>query len=284
MANICLYKVMVKGRKKVCYKLVDMMPLYSSEKILLREEGTDEDFTLVFSGDCKWAVNCYTVPLENPAPLREEEIDEIEDGRYWGVNLREKSILLDCEIFCNSKDIDDISYADYEHYDKGKIIHDECPKELHIKRGRDYDTDEDITVTIQIPTVEAQKTCRVKFESGTYWYIGDYAVGDLVYVEGSKKDCLGKVTETKEQDAGGFYRITKCVGHIDAFIAEDIEAIWNAYKPKDRKEYLLKLGIEDKMTKTKFLSLAEWQWTLFAQKENDWTHFLQLLKNAQIQL
>ena len=32
MANICLYKIKVKGSKKSCYKLVDMMPLYSGEK------------------------------------------------------------------------------------------------------------------------------------------------------------------------------------------------------------------------------------------------------------
>ena len=60
MANICLYKIKVKGSKKACYKLVDMMPLYSGEKEYISEEGTDEDFTLVFTGDCKWSVDCYT--------------------------------------------------------------------------------------------------------------------------------------------------------------------------------------------------------------------------------
>lgn len=284
MANICLYKVKVKGRKKVCYKLIDMMPLYSYEKIIISEEGTDDDFTLVFSGDCKWGMNYRTVPLENPAPLSEAEIDAIEDGRYWGVNLCEKSILLQCEIFCNSKDIDDSCYSVYEHYDKGKTVDDECPKELHIKRGRDYDNGEDITLTIKMEPVELQNTCKVKFENGSYWYLGDCAVGDLVYVEGAKKGNLGKVMETKMQAAGGFYRITECVGHIGEFVFADIEDIWNAYKPKDRKEYLLKLGIEDKMTKQKFLSLAEWKWTLFAQKENDWAHFLQLLREGTLKI
>ena len=50
MANICLYKVMVKGPKLNCYKLVDMMPLGDWEKDYLFEEGTDDNFTLIFIG------------------------------------------------------------------------------------------------------------------------------------------------------------------------------------------------------------------------------------------
>ena len=57
MANICLYKIKVKGTKTACYALVNMMPLYSWEKEYLSEEGTDEDYTLVFSGACKWSVD-----------------------------------------------------------------------------------------------------------------------------------------------------------------------------------------------------------------------------------
>lgn len=284
MANICLYKIKVKGTKKACYALVNMMPLYSYEKIYISAEGTDEDFTLVFSGDCKWGINYRTVPMENPMPLTEEEIGKIEDGQYWGVKLRDKSILLHCEIFCNSKDIDDVSYSVYEHYDKGKVINDECPKELHIKRGRDYDNGEDIMLTLEIPPVDIQKTCKVKFESGSYWYAGDYQIGDLVYVDGAKKNSLGKVVETKEQTAGGFHSVLNCVGHIGEFISEDIENIWNSYKPKERKEYLAKLSFPDKTTKQKFLSAIEWQWTVFAQKQNDWNAFLQMLRNGMLSI
>jgi hypothetical protein len=115
-----------------------MMPLYTGEKEILFEEGTENNFTLIFTGDCKWSVDAYTSPLSEPKPLSPEEVDVIDDGDYWNVNLRDKSILLNCEIFCNSKDIDDCCWAIYEHYDKGKIINDKCPKELHLKRGRDF--------------------------------------------------------------------------------------------------------------------------------------------------
>ncbi len=290
MANICLYKVKVKGTKKACYKLVHMMPLYSSEKEYISEEGSDDDFTLVFSGDCKWSVHYRTTPQKDLVPFTEEEIDKIQDGDGWEYTLQDKSLLLNCEIFCNSKDIDDVSYACYDHYNRGVEIFDECPKELHIKRGRDYDADGmvftdqgflsvNILANNAINAADVKPTCKVKFESGTYWYLGDFEVGDLVYTEGAKKGCLGKVVEKSTSDkVTAIYNVVNCVGHIGEFISEDIEAIWNSYKAKARKEYLKALGLDESLTKKKFISLMENKWTSFAQKENDWNQFLDSLK------
>jgi len=104
-----------------------MMPLYSGEKEDLYENGTDEAYEFVFSGNCKWSVSSYTFPLTNPKPLSIKEIEMIEDGDHWDKTLRDKSILLNCEIFCNYKDIDDLSYAIYEHYDKGvEVVSSGC--------------------------------------------------------------------------------------------------------------------------------------------------------------
>lgn len=138
MANTCVYKIKVKGKENACRALIDMMPLYRGEKEILSEEGTPDDFTLVFRGDCKYSVDGYAGPLKEPRILTDEEIAKIEVGDFWDVNLKGKSVLLNCDIFCNSKDIDDYVWAIYEHYNKGVEVDDECPKELHIKRGRDY--------------------------------------------------------------------------------------------------------------------------------------------------
>ena len=139
MANICLYKIKVKGTKLSCEKLIDIMPLYNWEKYILDTKGEEEDYEIVFLGACKNHINAYTTSLKNPLPLTKEEIEKIEDGDYWTTTLCDKSILLNCEIFCNFKDIDNNGYAVYVHYKKGREIFDECPKEIHIKRGRDYD-------------------------------------------------------------------------------------------------------------------------------------------------
>ena len=184
MSNICLYKIKVKGRKRACYALVDMMPLYSGEKEYLREEGTDDDFELVFMGDCKWSVDSYTTRMKNPAPFTDEELNAVQDGDHWDKTLQDKSVLLDCEIWCNSKDIDDSCWALFDHYNRGKIVRDECPKELHIKRGRDYDRSDDIVVALNLTPHNTMvgRLCRVKFELGAYDYSGEYEVGDIVKV------------------------------------------------------------------------------------------------------
>lgn len=132
MANICVYKIKVRGTETACYRLVDMMPLYCGETEYLSEEGSSDDFTLIFKGDCKWSVDAYTSPLSDPQPLSINEIEAITHGDHWDVTLQDKSILLGCEIFCNSMDVDDSFEPIYEHYNKGEVIYDECPEELYI--------------------------------------------------------------------------------------------------------------------------------------------------------
>ena len=278
MANICLYKIKVKGTQRACYALVDMMPLYSWEKEYISEEGTEDDFELVFLGACKWSTSAYTSAMKDPKPFTKEELEAVQDGDHWDKTMKDKSILLNCEIFCNSKDIDDSCWAIYEHYDRGKEIHDECPPELHIKRGRDYDEAPIVYAASGSPAAyePPKEKCKVKFESGSYWYTGDYEVGDIVYVEGAKSGCVGRVTVSVKDGSGeaAFYPIINKVGHADEFVEADIEALWASMKPKDRKEYLVKIGLEEKTTKKKFISVMDYQWTKFALNENDWSKFL----------
>ena len=198
MANICMYKIKVKGKKQACYAFINMMPSYSYEKEILDESGTEDDYELILRGDCKWSVSSYTSAMENPQPFTQEELDEIQDGDHWDKTLKDKSVLLDCEIFCNSKDIDDSSWAIYEHYNRGETIRDTCPKELHIKRGRDYDCDSDIVIPLSAVTDTYGTLCKVKMLGGTYYYIGDYEVDDIVTVDGAKQGLYGVVTEVAQ--------------------------------------------------------------------------------------
>ncbi|MBR4026089.1 MAG: hypothetical protein IKJ01_00840 [Lachnospiraceae bacterium] len=280
MANICLYKIKVKGTQTACHKLVHMMPLYSWEKEELYSEGTESDFTLIFLGACKWSVDCYTEKVKDIKPFTEEELNKIEDGDGWNYTLQDKSILLNCEIFCNSKDIDDCCYASYVHYNKGKQIFDECPKELHIKRGRDYDMEyEIIDNMITIKEEKTQPSCKVRFEDNrSYWYLGDFEIGDLIYVDGAKEGCLGKVIETSTTSANSnMYEIITKIGHVGEFFPNEIEEIWNSFKAKERKIYLASIGFDTNITKKKFITLMENKWNDFAQEDNDWNNFKKTL-------
>ena len=49
MANICSYKVLVKGRKNGCYAFYGSMQTLDGKSII-DETGTDEDYELRFEG------------------------------------------------------------------------------------------------------------------------------------------------------------------------------------------------------------------------------------------
>lgn len=286
MANICLYKIIVKGTKNACYALVNMMPLYSGEKEYVEENGTDDEYQLLFTGDCKWSVNAYTSWNNTlTAPYSPDEIANIQDGFGWNIPLKQKSMLLNCEIFCNSKDIDDCCRATYEHYNKGEEVHDECPKELHIKRGREYGCIYDFNAN-DPTTSDDSPTCKVRFsDNRAYWYLGKYEVGDLVYVDGAKTGQLGIVKDVSTHVAyPAFYSVQSHIGHIELFVENDIAVIWDSKKPKDRKVYLVNVGADEKITKKKFLALAENKWISVAQNGVAWDDFVQSLINCTCQL
>lgn len=281
MANICMYKIKVKGSRQACYAFINMMPSYSYEKEILDESGTDEDYELILRGDCKWGVSAYTSPMENPQPFTQEELDAVQDGDHWDKTLKDKSVLLDCEIFCNSKDIDDSSWAIYEHYNRGAVMRDECPKLLHIKRGRDYDDGGDIVIPLSTVTGNNQcgTLCRVKLQGGTYWYVGDYDINDIVSVDGAKKGLFGIVVEiAKNQNTFGYLNILDKRGYLVPFHEDEVEAIWKSYKPVARKEYLAKIGFEPEITKKKFLTLMFWKWVEYCVQDNDWNKFIESYK------
>lgn len=139
MANICLYKIMVKGTEKACNFLAEAMPQYNDSFEILTEEGTPEDFTLVFQGDCKWSVDAYTKPMADPKPWTEAELDATDPYDHWCTTLKDKSILLDCEILCVSMDIDDGEEPLYEHWNRGQLIYGSDFPEIIEITADDYD-------------------------------------------------------------------------------------------------------------------------------------------------
>ncbi len=52
MANICEYRVLVKGKRNACMAFFGFMPCLDDKRIL-SERGSDEHCTLLFEGDCK---------------------------------------------------------------------------------------------------------------------------------------------------------------------------------------------------------------------------------------
>ena len=133
MANICEYRVIVKGKKNACYAFLGSMSAYD-EKVVDEEYGTDDNFTLRFNGSCKWSVDCYCKPWtgETPVELPEdaEEALQVGEDKYWYKTVQDRSKMFNVEVMCNSADIDMPMGDYYEHYINGEPVYDDCPDEI----------------------------------------------------------------------------------------------------------------------------------------------------------
>lgn len=260
MANICLYKIKVKGKKNNCLKFEFIMPRCDWDFQILESEGTDDDYTFSFITACKWGVDYRTQKTKGKLnPLTDEEISSIEDGDYWGTPLQEKAKLLGCEVFCNMKDIDDCYKAVYVHYSPtGRIINDECPKELHIKRGRDYDEG-------YVEPEKNHKLVRVKFVNGkSYEYNGDgYEVGDIVNVEGSMSNILGQIISEKMVNSNTPYcKIVKKYKNIPILDLNKVDEFWSSCNKEKKKRLNEYYKTETNLTKASFKTIVFNDWII----------------------
>lgn len=132
MANICMYKVLVKGRRNACMAFFGSTPCLD-DKWITSEEGTDEHCTLLFEGDCKWEVDAYCklwcgeCPVELPEDA--EEALRFAEEHDWYYTVQSRSEMFNVEVFCNS--LDECSdEPKFEHYINGMPVYDSCPQEL----------------------------------------------------------------------------------------------------------------------------------------------------------
>lgn len=88
MANICKYRVRVKGSRKVCHFVFSAFPSYD-EKYIVSESGNDDLHVTEFQGDCKWYVGAYCdkkwrgkAPIDLSA-FSDEALEKGEVTDFW---------------------------------------------------------------------------------------------------------------------------------------------------------------------------------------------------------
>jgi hypothetical protein len=148
VADYCDYKVIVKGKKNACYAFYGSMPCYD-DKWIESKSGTDDDYTLYFQGNCKWAVDyscgLYKGSLPIDLPENADAAYAMGENHYIGFTVKERSRMFNVEVLCNSADEEiGILGAFFEHYKNGEKINDECPEELRegCLSPSDFDEDE----------------------------------------------------------------------------------------------------------------------------------------------
>lgn len=129
MANYCDYEIHVKGSKKATLFLYAMMPA-ADYKEITHEEGTDDEYIVWMTGNCKWSLDSYceekpntVIDLDNltEADIRDEEIGLA----YWYLTMRQKSEVLGVEILAHSWS-DESEFDQFDHYSKGMMVSSEA--------------------------------------------------------------------------------------------------------------------------------------------------------------
>lgn len=139
MANICEYRVIVKGKKNACYALYGSMPVMDGICIV-NEYGTNEDYTIHFVGSCAWYVDHHVDGIwlgkeivTLPEDSQEARAEAVKYARY---SLLDRTKIFGVEVFCNSVDIDGAPNSpQFVHYVNGEWGTGICPEEIEIDRG-----------------------------------------------------------------------------------------------------------------------------------------------------
>ena len=109
MANICVYHVVIKGKKNNALLMAGALPVMDDKEIV-DSYGTDEKYTVLVKGDCKWTLTAYQSRNED---LKEISVPEDEDEAYmkgndfWYVDFDQMADLLGVELHTAEIDIDD---------------------------------------------------------------------------------------------------------------------------------------------------------------------------------
>ena len=123
MANFCSYEVHVKGHKSATMLVYASMPALE-EKVILFQNGNDDDYELHFEGACKWSVNFgvddSSKPKVNVSEYDEQSVFE-EADKYYGISLRAKSECFDCEILVHYWS-EESGFDQFDHYKNGQVV------------------------------------------------------------------------------------------------------------------------------------------------------------------
>ena len=164
MANICLFKGKIKGKRLNCEKFLNIFPC--GDIIDSVCDGTDEKYTITFCSDCKWGICAYAENEFEVKPLSDADIEKVSNddiNKYTKYRLVDFAVLfnLDIQIFAMYEDGYD---TDYFHYNKAQKIDDSPPMELVITKNEFKNVDSFKIKTIKIKNQNKDGQCINKNE------------------------------------------------------------------------------------------------------------------------
>lgn len=259
MANICQYRIKVRGNKDNCEAFVLTMPLYTSEYSFEWQGVVDGKYEIIFSGDCKNYPDSYTKKHSNINKKTAEEIIELKENNnldeFWEYPLVEKSYIFDVEVWCCSSYEEYPHTEDYVHYCDGN----ECP---------------DLDAPPFVSFIN-QTLCNVELLSGeTCWCEGDCAIGDIVACD-DNKDLIGIVTDIKYEENDFYPSIIGSYGNIKYNEYEQLKRAIKEKKTEDNESLIKKAS---NYWKTLFMYDGSWD-VLIGDLNNDLLDISRLMED-----
>ena len=128
MADICDYKIKVKGPKNACYAFMGSTSKYDDVDII-NEYGSDDNYILIFKGCCKWAIDMYCHDFKGEKPVAlprdaNEAYAQAED-LYWYHTVKERSEMFQVEVWCNGGSPETFESAIAEILESGELTLDD---------------------------------------------------------------------------------------------------------------------------------------------------------------
>ena len=121
MADYTTYRVKVKGTKDECYAFMNSMS--QSDEIQIHDEkGTDDKYTLLFQGQCKWFVDAYCKSWIGSFDIEIPKTEE-EAWQYQFIYAQDRSKLFNVDVWVNEVD-EEMTSECYQHFKCGEYIKD----------------------------------------------------------------------------------------------------------------------------------------------------------------
>ncbi len=136
MANICDFKIHVRGTKKAALMLYATAVAAPYEGDIDYEGGTDDEYIIHFSGSCKWGIDAYCEKRWNKKPIDLSAIDEETirsneelAGKYSQYKMKAKSGMFQCEVEVIA--FDEEGEYSFSHYKDGVLLDEQYTRKLY---------------------------------------------------------------------------------------------------------------------------------------------------------
>lgn len=243
MANVCDYKMVVKGRKSSCYAFVAGQNWLDYKEIEY-EEGTDEDYEVYFTGTCKWSVDAYcgeytdSCPVKIPDNLKTKaEVDEwCSETFHAGYNVKSRSKMFSVDVQCNSRCTEgDPETAYYIHYKNGEAFGDNVPGKLVFEGTLDQKNETLYKAGDNALSDEFMKSGSYTTKFGNTYKIKDnklYLI-DSVGIPISSDRQFAVMTEDEEEDEE-YLKVVEKINTVDE--EDDVTFMFSFAKDEDEKD------------------------------------------------